>query len=58
MLPDESFNKSQTVLKRDQKRPYRLIKGQKNQTLFVVLPFLYHRETYELQEYHKKFFQN
>jgi len=49
-LPDEISMKSQTVLKKARKGPNRLFKGQKKQTLFAVLTFLCHKETFKLQE--------
>jgi len=47
--------KSQTVPKKAWKRWNELFKGQKSQTLFVVLLFLGHKETSKLQEYDYKF---
>jgi len=46
--------KSQIVLKKPEKSN-RLCKGQKKKTLFVVLPLFRHKETFKLQECHKKF---
>jgi len=47
--------KSQTVLKRGQKRPNRLFKGQKKAKLCLWYCYSCHKEASKLHEYHYKF---
>jgi len=57
-LPEENFNKKPNSAKKDQKKGQtNCLKARKSQTLFAVLTFLCHKETFKLQEYQKNVFE-